>query len=238
MISSTDNNVLVLHSRLYGEGREIVQFLSESRGKFAGVRRLSKRSGFQRLQPFTLGHVRVSGRSSLLTVSSFEYVKKYDLIGQRLSVGFYVLELIQKLFVEGEPDPEIYHSTIKALDSLSASDQLEKCLRIFEIELLASLGYEVSFGYEGASGAQISESDYYQFAPDQGFYKIKPSSERGISGKDLLSINIGLENLHGSNLKLLKVINRKIIDSLLSGRELTSRKLIIKHSSRLNETRQ
>ena len=57
LISSTDNNVLVLHSRLYGEGREIVQFLSESRGKFAGVRRLSKRSGFQRLQPFTLGHV-------------------------------------------------------------------------------------------------------------------------------------------------------------------------------------
>ena len=64
------------------------------------TRRLSKRSGFQRLQPFTLGHVGVSGRSSLLTVSSFEYVKKYDLIGRRLSVGFYVLELIQKLFVE------------------------------------------------------------------------------------------------------------------------------------------
>ena len=95
----------------------------------------------------------------------------------------------------------------------------------------------MNFGYEGASGTQISESDYYQFAPDQGFYKIKPSSERGISGKDLLSVNIGMENLNGSNLKLLKVINRKIIDSLLSGRELTSRKLIIKHSSRLNETR-
>ena len=237
MISATNINALVLHSRPYGEGREIVQFLTESRGKFAGVRRLSKRSGFQRLQPFTLGHVGVSGRSSLLTVSSFEYIKKYDFTGERLSVGFYVLELIQKLFVEGEPDPEIYHSTIKALDLLSASDQLEKCLRIFEIELLASLGYEVNFGYEGASGARISESDYYQFAPDQGFYKVKASSERGISGKDLLSVNISAENLNGSNLRLLKVINRKIIDSLLSGRELTSRKLIIKHSSRLNETR-
>ena len=95
----------------------------------------------------------------------------------------------------------------------------------------------MNFGYEGASGAKISESDYYQFAPDQGFYKIKPSLERGISGKDLLSVNIGVENLNGANLRLLKVINRKIIDSLLSGRELTSRKLIIKHSSRLNETR-
>ena len=68
-------------------------------------------------------------------------------------------------------------------------------------------------------------------------YKVKASAKKGISGKDLLSVNIGMENLNGSNLKLLKVINRKIIDSLLSGRELTSRKLIIKHSSKLHETR-
>ena len=237
LISSTDNNVLVLHSRLYGEGREIVQFLSESRGKFAGVRRLSKRSGFQRLQPFTLGHVRVSGRSSLLNVSSFDYLKKYDFVGERLAIGFYVLELIQKLLVEGEPDHEIYYSTLKALEWLSTSDQIEKCLRIFEIELLASLGYEVNFSSEGASGERISESGCYQFAPDQGFYKAKPNSEIGISGKDILSVNAGVENLSESALRILKVINRKIIDSLLSGRELTSRKLIIKPNRSSNENR-
>ena len=237
MISSTNINALVLHSRPYGEGKEIVQFLTESMGKFAGVRRLSKRSGFQRLQPFTLGHVRVSGRSSLLNVSSFDYVKKYDLDGERLALGFYVLELIQKLLVEGEPDSGIYHSTIKALEWLSTSDRIEKCLRIFEIELLASLGYEVDFSSEGASGQRISESGSYQFAPDQGFYKVKPNSERGISGKDLLLVNVGVENLSDSALRILKVINRKIIDSLLSGRELTSRKLVIKQNSRSNETR-
>ena len=237
MISSTNINALVLHSRPYGEGKEIVQFLTESMGKFAGVRRLSKRSGFQRLQPFTLGHVRVSGRSSLLNVSSFDYVKKYDLVGERLALGFYVLELIQKLLVEGEPDSGIYHSTIKALEWLSTSDRIEKCLRIFEIELLASLGYEVDFSSEGASGQRISESGSYQFAPDQGFYKVKPNAERGISGKDLLPLNVGVENLSDSALRILKVINRKIIDSLLSGRELTSRKLVIKQNSRSNETR-
>ena len=237
LISSTNINALVLHSRPYGEGREIVQFLTETMGKFAGVRRLSKRGGFQRLQPFTLGHVRVSGRSSLMNVSSFDYVKKYDFAGERLAVGFYVLELIQKLLAEGEPDPGIYQSTIKALEWLSTTDQIEKCLRIFEIELLASLGYEVDFGSEGASGERISESGCYQFAPDQGFYKVKPNSERGISGKDLLPVNAGIENLGEPTLKILKVINRKIIDSLLSGRELTSRKLLIKQNSRSNETR-
>ena len=209
LISSADNNALVLHSRLYGEGREIVQFLSESRGKFAGVRRLSKRSGFQRLQPFTLGHVGVSGRSSLLTVSSFEYVKKYTLIGRRLSVGFLRVGAIQKLFVEGEPDPEIYHSTIKVLDSLSASDELERCLRLFEIELLAFASCEVNFGYEGASGTQISESDYYQFAPhDQVLQDKTKFGERNIGQRSFS--NIGMENLNGSNLKLLKVINRRL----------------------------
>ncbi|GIS52203.1 MAG: hypothetical protein Ct9H90mP27_6940 [Gammaproteobacteria bacterium] len=79
-----------------------------------------------------------------------------------------MLELIQKLFVEGEPDPEIYHSTIKALDSLSASDELERCLRLFEIELLASLGYEVNFGYEGASGAKFQSRITTNLLPIRG----------------------------------------------------------------------
>ena len=46
---------IVIHSRPYGEGREIVEFLTDSLGKIAGVRRLSKRYGFQRLQPFAVG---------------------------------------------------------------------------------------------------------------------------------------------------------------------------------------
>ena len=95
----------------------------------------------------------------------------------------------------------------------------------------------MDFGCEGASGAPISECDFYEFAPDRGFYKVESNSKRRIPGKDLLSVNAGIEDFHSSTLKILKSINRKIIDSLLSGRELTSRKLVIKPVSGSNEIR-
>ena len=110
MKSNSPIEALVIHSRLYGEGREIVTFLTENRGKIAGVKRLSKKNGFQRLQPFTIGLLNVSGRSSLLTVSSFDFVKKFNLSDDRLTSGFYVLELVQKLVAEGESDSPIYQA--------------------------------------------------------------------------------------------------------------------------------
>ena len=77
MKSNSPIEALVIHSRLYGEGKEIVTFLTENRGKIAGVKRLSKKNGFQRLQPFTIGLLNVSGRSSLLTVSTRQFIEPY-----------------------------------------------------------------------------------------------------------------------------------------------------------------
>ena len=221
-------DAIVIHSRPYGEGREIVEFLTESRGKIAGVRRLSKRNGFQRLQPFTIGHLSLTGRSSLLTVSSFDFVGRFVLIGDRVASGFYILELLQKLIVEGEPDSRIYRAVYQVLDGLSGPDPMEPLLRVFELEFLSVLGYGINFDHEGFSGEKIYEEKFYCFMPEQGFYEVNAGSKNCILGKDILAVSNEMVLTNEVALNLLKKIVRNVIDSLLNGKLLTSRKLIIK----------
>ena len=228
MKSNSPIEALVIHSRLYGEGKEIVTFLTENRGKIAGVKRLSKKNGFQRLQPFTIGLLNVSGRSSLLTVSSFDFVKKFNLSDDRLTSGFYVLELVQKLVAEGESDSPIYRAVYQVLDALGKAEPIEPLLRVFELEFLSALGYGIDFYYEGLSGEEIKEDKYYCFEPEQGFYEVSPDFDRRILGKDILGVSDEIGLASRVTLNLLKKIVRNVIDSLLNGRSLTSRELAIK----------
>jgi len=222
---------LVIHSRLYGEGREIVTFLTESRGKIAGVKRLSKKNGFQRVQPFTIGLLSVSGRSSLLTVSSFDFVRKFDLSDDRLTSGFYVLELVQKLIAEGESDSPIYRAVYQVLDALGGTDPIEPLLRVFELEFLTALGYGIDFYYEGLSGEKINEDKYYCFEPERGFYEVESGFDNRILGKEIIGVSEEIELASKETLNLLKKIVRNVIDSLLNGRSLTSRQLAIKRQN-------
>ena len=219
---------IVIHSRPYGEGREIVEFLTGSLGKIAGVRRLSKRYGFQRLQPFAVGLLGLSGRSSLRTVSSFEDTGRFSLAGDRVVAGFYVLELLQKFIFEGEPDQRLFKIMYLTLDGLSRSRPIEPLLRSFELEFLDILGYGIDFTREGATGERIYEDGHYQFVFDQGFSRVSESLDKSILGRDVLRFSHELDDASDVSLKLLKRIVRDVIDGLLNGRVLTSRKLASK----------
>lgn len=231
MRSTSHTEAIVIHSRPYGEGREIVEFLTKDLGKIAGVRRLLKRSGFQRLQPFSIGLVQVSGRSNLLTISSFEQSRRFDLSGDRMISGFYLLELLQKILLERQSEPGIFWAVHRALDELTAFGPIEVILRLFELEFLRELGYGIDFEREGPTGIKILQNKNYEFLPDRGFFESNSSLNPSYEGALIHKASQGMLDLDKVHLRFLRAITRKVIDTLLNGKVLTSRKLIFKGRS-------
>jgi len=168
-----DLSALVVHVRPYRESSAMVQFFTREQGRLTGVMKGLHRGRRQQLvQPFQLGSLSCRGGSGLLTVTSFDTSQRIRLDGDKLSAGFYVLELISRSLVERQIETGVFDATVRALVSLSEVDQtrgLAECLRRFESVLLSQLGYGLDFLHEGRSGVPIQAERFYRLIDEQGF---------------------------------------------------------------------
>lgn len=98
-------------------------------------------------------------------------------------------------------------------------------LRMFELELLDSLGQRVYVDCD-IDGMLIDESlSYSIFAT--GFKKNLSTIPNSIAGKNLLKINQSVSSWTTKDLKAISKVTRAYIDYALAGKQLKSRKLLI-----------
>ena len=219
----------VLHRRPYGETSLIIDLFSLHHGHFSAVARGAGRARSQwqaELQPFRPLRVSWSGRQSLKTLRHGEATAPpLALSGSRLYCGFYLNELLQRLLTGAEPAPELFGAYLDTLERLADGDApVEPVLRRFEYRLVAEMGYGISWEQTSDTGEPVEAGRLYAFHPESGVLAAHDGSIGAIPGEHLLALaSDELDNQ--AVLRLAKQLMRSLVDYLLQGRPLYSRRL-------------
>ncbi|MDI6817118.1 MAG: DNA repair protein RecO [Actinomycetota bacterium] len=139
---------IVLRTHKLGEADRIVTILTANHGKVRavakGVRKTKSKFG-SRLEPFTnVDLVLYKGRN-LDIVTQAEIIDSLSEIRDnfdRITYGSAMLDLANKVSVEGERDVSLYNLLLRALDVISKTRKNFRLLLIaFDIKLMAISGY-------------------------------------------------------------------------------------------------
>jgi DNA repair protein RecO (recombination protein O) len=176
------------------------------------------------LQVFTPLWVALNKRHDWYYVQQIEIkASSLPLSGHHLFSGLYINELLHHALKPCDPSPylyDIYEETLRELSSTPTKLLLEACLRRFELQLLMSCGYEVSYHID-AQGAPVKADQEYRFIAGEGFIR---AATLGIPGEHLLAI--AHNQLHNADvLKAAKRIMRAAINYALDGKAIKTRDL-------------
>jgi DNA repair protein RecO (recombination protein O) len=220
----------VLHSRPYRETSMLVQLFTFGQGKISVVAKggRSKRSPWRaNLQPFTPLLVSFKGHSELKNLHQAEPSSlAYPLFGDALYSCLYLNELLYYVLADGDAIPELYEQYQQTLFELASGEPIAPVLRVFELKLLALLGY----GLEPPS--EFDAQEHYYFWPGEGFLLASPyvATNRRFSGQEVECLcQFSPDN--ETHLLLAKRFCRQAIATLLGGRTLKSRELFVKIKS-------
>lgn len=143
---------IVLNSLDYGESDRILAFYTVDYGKMSGIAkgaRRSRRRFVGNLDP--MSHIKLgffhSERSDLVRVEDVTLIEGFSDLKpdiERLSLGYYLLELVSEMTREGQVMERVFDlllGFLKMLNSGGAGYDSPELLRFFEIKLLSVLGY-------------------------------------------------------------------------------------------------
>lgn len=216
----------VLHRRAYRETSLLVEAFSSTYGRVGliarGVRQ--KRSRWTGLlEPFQPLWLSWRGRGELGTLTTIESpVRLQGLRGGRLYAGFYINELLMRLTVRNDPAPELYDGYDAAIRHLSAHGPEGPILRVFEKQLLASIGYGVITDFDVDNGEQIRSDKYYDYLPEVGPTSKTNGQGCRVSGKTLLALARD-EFADENTLRESKLLMRTLLARHLGERPLETR---------------
>jgi len=195
----------ILHQRAYSDTSAIVDLITPEYGRISVLAKGAKRpkSRFQGLlRAFQPMLVSCAGRGELMTLTQVEIPGKHlQIPSSCLSSGFYVNELIVRLLQKFEPQIELFNDYDKSIRRLcDLPDEhvkrqwvLHAILRIFEIKLLRSLGYETEFNQEADSENVIQPDAEYRYHIEYGPVKLNRQKEQKtthVDGSGVSSENI------------------------------------------------
>ncbi|MDT0596591.1 DNA repair protein RecO [Glaciecola petra] len=191
----------VLHKRPYRETSMLVDFFSLEQGLIRtivkGVRGNSKSDRKSLLQSFQKVEFTLAGRGQLKNLGRIESLNlRSNLIGNQLYCGMYINEVLSRCLPEAEPVSEIFDDYEQSLLSLSqvSTTQLsdiEPILRIFELNMLQTLGYLPDFSVEANTGEPILPELFYTFDAQSGFHLSHANAAMPYTGKVILDIADG-----------------------------------------------
>jgi len=152
-------------------------------------------------------------------IRGMECRQAHNYTGTPLYCALYLTELLSRLLPRYEPHADIFQAYHKTLQGLANGGMPDPWLRLFEVQLLAMLGYGFSWR-EDEKGNPLTSSDYYEFLPRHGFR----SAQAGFRGQDILAFAERRRDEPGG-WKVARQILRQAFDDLLE-RPLVSRELI------------
>lgn len=185
----------ILHARPYRETSLLLDIFSHEHGRLSliakGVKR-AKNSKAILLQPARKLNLAWSMRTDMGTLTAVESCgDSFMLSGRRLVSCFYLNELLVRLLHKHEPHPELFIKYEQSLMQLAAGLSEDRVLRIFEKNLLKSLGYGLVFDHEITSGKSIKADIHYFYQLDCGPLHEKPQNSNNVrvSGKTLQALD-------------------------------------------------
>ncbi|PIQ97645.1 MAG: DNA repair protein RecO [Nitrospinae bacterium CG11_big_fil_rev_8_21_14_0_20_56_8] len=140
---------IVLRSMDLGEKDKLVTLMTEKFGKIKCVaksaRRMKSRFGAS-LEPLSYVHILYFGKEyqTLYQLNQADIRKSFQHIRENLDKlyrGLYFVELIDSLVTEGHPEPQLFDLLLEGLETLQEGNDLEPLCRLFELRIMAGLGY-------------------------------------------------------------------------------------------------
>jgi DNA repair protein RecO (recombination protein O) len=229
-----EQSAFLLHSRPYRENQILLEFLTSHQGKISAISYLGKSLKSNKkalLQPFSPLKIVLKGQGNLKYLKRVEPEKKsYQLSGNYLYSGFYLNELQVRLLGEHIPYDELFCQYQQSIEQLSEQHSIEFVLRNFECRLLEELGMTLDF-----SPVFSENNSHYHYFTERGFVPTSLSSTTSkLTQTCYCSTHlkaIAQEDLSAKEvMQTYKVLMRQIINHLLDGKPLNSRKLFVKNS--------
>lgn len=222
----------ILHQRAYRDTSLLLEVFTREHGRLGLVARGARaprsriRGLLQSFQPLLLSW---TGRGELGTLAGAESdigpgAAAPRLPGTALYSGFYLNELLMRLLQRNDPHPELFTAYAEALNGLQYAAQ--RPLRLFEKQLLESLGYGLLLDQEAGSGVPVEAEADYVYALESGPLRSQGTASIGLkmSGRSLLSL--AAEDLSDAqSLADCKRLLRAALGLYLGDRELKTREV-------------
>jgi DNA repair protein RecO (recombination protein O) len=216
----------LLHQRPYRDTGRILEVFAREHGRLSlfarGVR--GPRTPLAAvLQPFQLLLLSWQGRGEAGQLTAAE-CPGYEapLPAGSLMGAFYLSELLLKLTIRHDPQPELFDDYRGTLQGLRAGGALAPHLRVFEKRLLETIGYGLDLATEAETGRPIEAHRHYQFRPSQGLVVAPAGSSDTLSGASLLSL-AAEELADAAALEDARRLLRAALAQCLEGRPLNTR---------------
>lgn len=221
----------LLHHRPYRDTSRILEFFARGHGRITLFARGARRSSARLapvLQPFNRLLISWSGRGEAgqLIGAEFDGMPR-PMPAARLMSGFYLNELLLRLFEQQDAHAEVFDLYEVTLEALAASEANEsRVLRLFEKRLLQALGYGLPLETDIASGRPVEAGRSYRFRLDAG-----PAEVAGVGEGSLIFSGATLLALAHEELEDLRILAdarrllRAAIDRCLDGRALRTREV-------------
>jgi DNA repair protein RecO (recombination protein O) len=223
---------VVLHSTPWRETSLIVEAFTRDYGRVGLVARGAKRPTSQfrgLLAPFAPLSLSWSGRNEIKNLVRVEWIGGLTpLRGNALLAAFYANELVVRLLARADPHERLFESYLEMLRGLAGARQ-DITLRLFEMQLLREVGYEVSLD-QCTSGEPIDALARYRFRPEAGAHRLAAGErdEEGasVSGATLLAMARG-EFTDARVAAEAKTMLRQLIRYHLDGKPLNTRRILL-----------
>ncbi len=192
-----DGTDWVLHRRPWRESSLLLEIWSAEHGRIAALARglKGRRAAWRALlQPFRPLALSYAARGALWPLAAVDDAgPPLALHGINLCCGFYVNELLLRLFQRHDPHPGFEPHYRQVLHRLAGGAvPPDAALRAFEYALLAAIGYALQLDREGRGGAPLAAAGQYVYDPEHGLRRgAAGAGQRLYSGAALLAIGAG-----------------------------------------------
>lgn len=164
--------VVIAHREL-GEADRVVRVFSRENGKLVtlakGVRKIQSRKAAH-LEPFTQSALVLARGKTFWIITQAETINAFPQIREELEKtadASYILELIDKVSTEGQPETVLYQLLLNSLKRINQSSDTFNVVRYFEFRFLDAAGFRPELIHCVSCKKKIEPQDQF-FSPVQG----------------------------------------------------------------------
>lgn len=220
----------VLHARPFRETSLLLEALTREHGRVGLVARgaRSARSRWRhRLQPFRPLLMGWNQRGELGTLTGAEEIATLPpLREEALMCGLYANELLMRFLHRSDPHRDVFEHYRELVSRLAAGDDTQPLLRLFERDLLQSVGLGLQLEHEHGGQHPLARDGWYEYVPETGPVKRDADDRRAsrlVSGAALIALRTG--QITEVQLRELKLLMRRLIRYHLGDKPLASHEL-------------
>lgn len=225
----------VLHHRAYRDTSQILELFTRDYGRVTVFARGSRagRKGtpslLSILQPFNRVLVSWTGKGEAGQLTGAEFDGTVlALPSDRLVSGFYLNELLLKLFAKHDSHPEVFQLYAETIDLLKRTPDALPPLRRFEKRLLEFLGYGLALDRDALTGDALHPEASYHYRIEQGAVRVHGVAEGTLMFTGATLLAVSQEDFANPRIAAdARRLLRAALDRVLDGRELKSRQVMM-----------